>query len=251
MFILFCILCILAQILVDIRTSNNHRVEYEQDVIDVLMAQRLRQQQEADESNPDGPDDPTVPAFPPQLLRRYEVNFIPDLDNFGKNGQRAVRDIMANDIGHLVSLTVMVTRVTDVKPLVTVATYTCDECGYENYQEIKSRSFMPLTVCQSKACLDSGSHGKLFPQTRGSKFSKFQTAKVQEIPSQVPVGHIPRSMTVYIRGDLTRKLLPGNVVTLGGVFLPIRYTGYKALTAGLTSDTYLEASCLICRSVYF
>ena len=64
--------------------------------------------------------------------------------------------------------------------------------------------------------------------------------------AQVPVGHIPRSMTVYIRGDLTRRLLPGNVVTLSGVFLPIRYTGYRALTAGLTTDTCVRACVRAC-----
>ena len=63
----------------------------------------------------------------------------------------------------------MVTRVADVKPLVTVATYTCDECGFESYQEIKSRSFLPLHECPSAQCRENGAKGKVFLQTRGSK----------------------------------------------------------------------------------
>ena len=43
-------------------------------------------------------------------------------------------------------------------------------------------------------------------QTRGSKFVKYQEMKVQELPEQVPVGHIPRSMTVVARGELTRMV---------------------------------------------
>lgn len=57
---------------------------------------------------------------------------------------------------------------------------------------------------------------------------------------QVPVGHIPRSMTIHVHGGLTRLTNPGDVVHLGGIFLPIPYTGFQAIRAGLLTDTYLE-----------
>ena len=63
--------------------------------------------------------------------------------------------------------------------------------------------------------------------SRGCKFVKYQTAKMQELPNQVPVGHIPRVMNVNIRGELARSVLPGDVVTLGGCFLPIPYTDFE------------------------
>ena len=43
----------------------------------------------------------------------------------------------AADIGHLVKIEAMVVRISDVKPLVRVATYTCDVCGYEIFQEVR------------------------------------------------------------------------------------------------------------------
>lgn len=33
---------------------------------------------------------------------------------------------------------------------------------------------------------------------------------------------------------------PGDVVHLGGIFLPVPYTGFQAIRAGLLTDTYLE-----------
>lgn len=94
-------------------------------------------------------------------------------------------------------------------------------------------------------------------QTRACRFSPFQEVKIQEMVSkcfvlrllpltvcqadQVPVGHIPRSMTVHVNGSLTRRMSPGDIVHLGGIFLPIPYTGYQAIRAGLLTDTYLEA----------
>ena len=43
------------------------------------------------------------------------------------------------------------------------------------------------------------SGGRLYLQTRGSKFMKYQELKIQEHNDQVPVGNIPRSMTVVTR----------------------------------------------------
>lgn len=47
-------------------------------------------------------------------------------------------------------------------------------------------------------------------------------------------------MTVHVHGNLTRMMNPGDVVHLGGIFLPIPYTGFQAIRAGLLTDTYLE-----------
>src|SRR5260370_12874071 len=54
------------------------------------------------------------------------------------------------------------------------------------------------------------------------------------------MGHIPRSMTVHLCGNLTRQVNPGDVVNVGGIFLPTPYTGYQAVRAGLLTDTFLE-----------
>lgn len=57
---------------------------------------------------------------------------------------------------------------------------------------------------------------------------------------QVPVGHIPRTMTVHMYGAICRQLSPGDVCHVSGIFLPMPYTGMRAMRAGLLTDTYLE-----------
>jgi DNA replication licensing factor MCM7 len=79
-------------------------------------------------------------------------------------------------------------------------------------------------------------------QTRASRFKPFQEVKIQEMADQVPVGHIPRSMTVHLYGTLTRTVNPGDVVHFSGIFLPTPYTGFRAIRAGLLQDTFLEAT---------
>ena len=58
---------------------------------------------------------------------------------------------------------------------------------------------MPVQLCPSQRCKDDKTRGKLHMQTRGSRFVKYQEVRLQELPDQVPVGHIPRSMTVQCR----------------------------------------------------
>lgn len=48
-------------------------------------------------------------------------------------------------------------------------------------------------------------------------------------------------MTMHVYGNNTRVAFPGDEVTMTGIFLPVPYTGYRAIRAGLLSDTYLEA----------
>ncbi|KAK6119738.1 hypothetical protein DH2020_046520 [Rehmannia glutinosa] len=152
-----------------------------------------------------------------------------------------IREVKASNIGQLVRISGIVTRCSDVKPLMQVAVYTCEECGFEIYQEVTARVYMPLFDCPSEQCKLNHAKGNLLPQLRASKFLKFQEAKVQELAEHVPKGHIPRTMTVHFRGELTRKVAPGDIVELSGIFLPIPFTGFRAMRAGLIADTYLEA----------
>lgn len=45
---------------------------------------------------------------------------------------------------------------------------------------------------------------------------RYQEARIQELPDQVPIGHIPRAMTVHCRGGLTRMCSPGEPKMGGG-----------------------------------
>lgn len=48
-------------------------------------------------------------------------------------------------------------------------------------------------------------------------------------------------MTIHLYGNQTRAVSPGDVVHVGGIFLPIPYEGFKAIKLGLLTDSYLEA----------
>ncbi|PPQ71415.1 hypothetical protein CVT24_012233 [Panaeolus cyanescens] len=199
------------------------------EVIDVILHQRRERNQQL-EAGQEG--------FPHHLLRRYNLYFKPLTSNI----PMAVRDVRGSYLGRLITVRGIVTRVSEVKPLLQVNAYTCDVCGSETFQDISSKSFAPITNCQNEnECKKNGIQNSLHMQTRACRFSPFQEVKIQEMPDQVPVGHIPRSMNIHVHGNLTRLMNPGDVVHLGGIFLPVPYTGFQAIRAGLLTDTYLEA----------
>jgi DNA replication licensing factor MCM7 len=203
------------------------------DVFDILQSQRLAALQQA--AGPDG--GPVESDTPKILVRRFEVCILPSVTNKPKK----LREIKAGDIGHLVKIKGMVIRSSDVKPQITVCTYVCEMCGSELYQPIDGTQYMPLQECTSTRCKDNKTNGRVIAQTRGSKFIKYQELRIQELPDQVPVGHIPRSMTIHCKGERTRLCGPGDIVTIAGVFLTVRYTGFKAINAGLQADTFIDA----------
>ena len=82
--------------------------------------------------------DGAISAFPSDLTRRFEVTLTPS----SKEKPLAIRDVKAAQIGKLVTVRGIVTRASEVKPMVKVATYSCGECGGETFQEVKSSVFM-------------------------------------------------------------------------------------------------------------
>ena len=215
-------------------------------MLDIIMSQRERRnesQSVAPESEIENADDMSL--FPAELTRRYTLAVKP-LTPSGSSDESnlkalAVRHVKGEHLGHLITVRGITTRVSDVKPAVQVNAYTCDRCGSEIFQPVSTRSFTPLGECPSPDCKTNQSKGQLFMSTRASKFQPFQEVKIQEMADQVPVGHIPRQLTIHCHGTLTRQINPGDVVDVAGIFLPTPYTGFKAIRAGLLTDTYLEA----------
>ncbi|KAK9476497.1 MCM2/3/5 family-domain-containing protein [Lipomyces japonicus] len=216
-------------------------INYKDDVLDVIMHQRrLRNEAQQQEGDTNAND-----FFPALLTRRYSLYFKPPPQASQHRRTAlptlAVREVRGTHLGKLITIRGIVTRVSDVKPSVAVNAYTCDKCGFEVFQEVKARQFTPLTQCPSEVCVRNSSKGQLFMATRASKFLPFQDVKIQEQADQVPVGHIPRTLTIHFTGGIVRSVTPGDIVDVTGIFLPMPYTGFRALRAGLLTDTYLEA----------
>ena len=177
-------------------------------------------------------------GIPKELTRRYELIIVPGPGS--KNKTIPLRQLKANQIGSLQTIKGIVVKMTDVKPFLKVASYSCDVCGYETYQVNHQRTYMPLLDCQSEQCRNNRSHGDIMQINRASKFLSFQEITIQEPTNEVPTGHVPRSIKISCFGSTTRKCAPGDMIFVTGVYLP-RMLNDTRFKSKLIHDTYIEA----------
>lgn len=205
------------------------------DSLDIYIEQRFSQFFKAGDFD----EEQFFEKLPKSLIRRYDVLFTAPHSIISP---LSVRELKSNKVGHLVTAKGIVTRISEVKPLLVCATYTCDQCGSETFQPLNGAdSFLPLERCISEECKQKNAGGRLYFQTRASRFVKYQEIKIQEHSDQVPVGNIPRSLHIFARNDLTRQVFAGDHVAITGIFLPSFKAGFKQMVGGLISETYLEA----------
>lgn len=222
----------------EIMPQPSRDISFKSDVYDILMSQRLKRNQTLAMAAEAGADEMLGAMFPPELTRRYTLNFKPRTSEYKA---LAVREVRGQHLGALITVRGIVTRVSDVKPAIKINSYTCERCGSEVFQPVTTKQFTPMTECPSEECKQNSVKGDLYLSTRASKFVPFQEVKMQEMADQVPVGHIPRTLTVHCSGAVVRQANPGDMVDIAGIFLPTPYTGFRAIRAGLLTDTYLEA----------
>ena len=177
-------------------------------------------------------------GIPKELTRRYELIIIPGPGS--KNKTVPLRQLRAEQIGSLQTIKGIVVKMTDVKPFLKVASYSCDICGYEIYQVNHQRTYMPLISCESEQCRNNHSQGDIMQINRASKFLSFQEITIQEPTNEVPTGHVPRSIKISCFGSTTRKCAPGDMIIVTGVYLP-RMLDDVRLKNKMIHDTYIEA----------
>lgn len=160
-------------------------------------------------------------VLPTGLLRNYDVYFIPT------GGSISLKELKSCYIGKLVKIRGIITKVTEVKPSAKVLTYVCESCGSEIYQQIFNDAFDLLEDCPSEKCKIKNTKGVLHLQTRGCKFTRYQGIKIQELSSDTAVGCIPKIINVECYNKIADSFLPGELVEIGGIFMPRPFYGFK------------------------
>lgn len=206
-----------------------------------LITKGDSQSNQSDASEVSRPHSSTLASGTPlSATRQHETRLLPPTFV----ATLPLRLLKAGSIGSLVKIRGIVVRISDVKPLAKIMTYSCERCGCESYHDVsKTTNFMPLSKCQSECCVDRTTSEQLFYQPRASKFVKHQELRLQELPAHVPVGHVPRSQIVHCCSELTRQCAPGDTVLVCGIFLPQKCY-LRGMKAGLKSDTFLEATAI-------
>lgn len=175
-------------------------------------------------------------ALPPSMVRLYEIQIVPS----DRELTLPLRHVRAIHVGKYVKLRAVVSRISGVRPCAEVMVYTCNTCKAEIYKPVDGDSFMPVLKCTSQLCVQNKVASKVTANFKRSRLIRQQEVKLQECPDEVPIGCVPRTLNCIVTGENTRKLVPGDSVTLGGFFAPIVKKGFDAIRSGLLTDTRLE-----------
>jgi replicative DNA helicase Mcm len=125
--------------------------------------------------------------------------------------QKSLREINAEVINKLVGVSGMVVRSSEVKPLAKKIGYRCLSCS--EITEVQLRGLVLKKPVRCNKC--SEKELEMDPDT--SIFIDFQMVRLQELPEDLPAGHLPHYLEVTIIGDLVDQCRPGDRILLTGI----------------------------------
>ncbi|RNJ78249.1 MAG: ATPase [Nitrosopumilus sp. H13] len=127
--------------------------------------------------------------------------------------QRSLRQITADTIGRITSVSGMVVRASEVKPLAKELVYLCPDGHPTKIIQLKKMEVKEPLVCDHADC----KHRDFELKPDASKFIDFQILRLQELPEDLPPGQLPHYIDVTIRQDLVDNGRPGDRIVLTGI----------------------------------
>lgn len=125
--------------------------------------------------------------------------------------QKGLREINADLINKLVSISGMVVRSSEVKPLAKKIAYKCTNCSTVTDAQLKGLVMKKPVKCP--AC----SEKELEMDPESSLFIDFQMVRLQELPEDLPAGQLPHYIEVTVMSDLVDQCRPGDRIILTGI----------------------------------
>lgn len=129
-----------------------------------------------------------------------------------------IRDLKSHKIGRLISFKATVTRTSEVRPEIVVGAFKCKLCSTLLANIEQQFRYTEPRVCINRNCINSNSWDFIAEQ---SQFSNWQKLRVQENPSDIPAGSMPRALDVILRDDLVEMCKPGDKAIFNGVLIVV------------------------------
>lgn len=167
------------------------------------------------------------------------VKIIPRFKNLPEAVQIRIRDLRSQHIGKFIQIDGIVRRASEVRPEVSIAIFSCPECGNKISVEQNEKYLKPPAYCDGDNC---GYKGKFEPVSTKLVDSR---RIVLEEPYETTTGSRSGDITIYLVGDLTtpemqRKTDPGNRLKITGILTELK----KIIKGSIKRqfDIYIEAN---------
>jgi DNA replication licensing factor MCM6 len=129
-----------------------------------------------------------------------------------------VRHLRTANIGQLLSISGTVTRTSEVRPELFLATFTCEQCRNTVPNVEQTFRYSEPTQCPNELC---GNRQGWRLDIRQSTFVDWQKVRVQENSSEIPTGSMPRTMDVILRGEIVDRAKAGEKCIFTGALIVV------------------------------
>jgi DNA replication licensing factor MCM6 len=129
-----------------------------------------------------------------------------------------VRSLRAGNIGQLLSISGTVTRTSEVRPELSVATFVCEACRAVIPNVEQTFRYTEPTQCPNATC-NNRQAWQL--DIRQSTFVDWQKVRIQENSSEIPTGSMPRTMDVILRGEIVDRAKAGEKCIFTGALIVV------------------------------
>ncbi|CAJ1328176.1 unnamed protein product [Effrenium voratum] len=160
-------------------------------------------------------DDPEVQA---EVQKMDELKFTVAFHDLATYS--GIRDLRTEKLGRLVTICGTVTRTTDIKPELLVATWKCNECRREITGIAQEFKVTTPTKCPTKHCGNT-SNWKLLAESRSTRWGDWQRVRLQENENEVPAGSMPQTMDIIVRDESTERCKAGDKVQITGSLIVV------------------------------
>ena len=127
--------------------------------------------------------------------------------------QKSIRHINAEIIGKMTSVSGMVVRASEIKPLARELVYVCPDGHITTIILEKGLRIHTPSKCSNPKC----THHELGIESESSRFIDFQIVRLQELPEDLPPGQLPHYIDVSVKQDLVDNARPGDRIILTGI----------------------------------
>ncbi|KAH7394964.1 MCM2/3/5 family-domain-containing protein [Phaeosphaeria sp. MPI-PUGE-AT-0046c] len=129
-----------------------------------------------------------------------------------------IRQLRTSSIGQLLSISGTATRTSEVRPLLSMATFTCEACNTLVPNVEQTFTYTNPTQCPNTTCMNREGW-RLDP--RKSTFIDWQKVRIQENSSEIPTGSMPRTMDVILLGEMVDRAKAGEKCIFTGTVIVI------------------------------
>ncbi|KAF3938063.1 hypothetical protein ABW19_dt0203331 [Dactylella cylindrospora] len=140
-----------------------------------------------------------------------------------------IRGLRTNQVGKLLSISGTVTRTSEVRPELSVATFTCENCRavVPNIEQVFR--YTEPTQCPNLTC---GNRVGWRLDLRQSVFVDWQKVRIQENSAEIPTGSMPRTLDVILRGEIVERAKAGEKCIFTGTLIVVPDVSQLGLPGG-------------------